>query len=71
MNYRKIAFASGLLASLSTFAQITDPKATEVWEPQPRIVTPSANNTAPSDAIVIFDGKDLLNFTNLDGNAAK
>lgn len=42
----------------------TEPKAkpedTEVWQPVPKVVTPGADNTAPpSDAIVLFDGKDL------------
>ena len=33
---------------------------TEVWEPEPAVVTPGAVNTAPpSDAIVLFDGKNL------------
>ncbi|HSC37942.1 MAG TPA: DUF1080 domain-containing protein [Chitinophagaceae bacterium] len=37
-----------------------DPKATEVWEPVPKIVTPGkAASDAPSDAIVLFDGKNL------------
>lgn len=36
-----------------------DPKATEVWTAEPRSVVPSALATAPSDAIVLFDGKDL------------
>jgi len=36
------------------------PADTEVWEPVPRVVTPGASNTAPpSDAIVLFDGKNL------------
>lgn len=36
------------------------PEDTEVWEPAPAVVTPGANNTAPpSDAIVLFDGKNL------------
>ncbi|MDX2196485.1 MAG: DUF1080 domain-containing protein [Cytophagales bacterium] len=44
---------------------------TEAWEPQPRIVTPAkANSDAPSDAMIIFDGKDLSNFTKLDGTPA-
>ena len=35
------------------------PQDTEVWEPVPKVVTPGANNTAPpSDAIVLFDGKN-------------
>jgi hypothetical protein len=33
---------------------------TEVWEPVPAVVTPGPNNTSPpSDAIVLFDGKNL------------
>lgn len=40
-------------------AQTGDPKATEVWEPEPKIVTTGAVNSAPSDAIVLFDGKNL------------
>jgi hypothetical protein len=49
----------------SVFAQQPVPAApkpqdTEVWQPVPRVVTPGTNNTAPpSDAIVLFDGKNL------------
>jgi hypothetical protein len=36
------------------------PKDTEVWEPVPPIVTPGPTNSdPPSDAIVLFDGKNL------------
>jgi Domain of Unknown Function (DUF1080) len=36
------------------------PEDTEVWEPVPAIVTPGTIDTAPpSDAIVLFDGKNL------------
>jgi hypothetical protein len=36
------------------------PQDTEVWEPVPKIVTPGATNSAPpSDAIILFDGKNL------------
>jgi hypothetical protein len=37
-----------------------NPKDTEVWEPVPKVVTPGLDNAAPpSDAIVLFDGKNL------------
>ena len=38
--------------------------------PQPRIVTPGAagRTTPPSDAIVLFNGKDTTGFTKLDGS---
>ena len=36
------------------------PEDTEVWEPVPKIVTPGATSAGPpSDAIVLFDGKNL------------
>ena len=37
----------------------TDPKLTEVWDPEPKVITPGANGSAPSDAIILFDGKNL------------
>src|SRR5258707_11311041 len=37
-----------------------NPKETEVWSPEPKIVTPGATpSDAPSDAIILFDGKNL------------
>jgi hypothetical protein len=38
-----------------------DPKATEVWQPEPEVVTPAAagNTAPPADAIVLFDGTNL------------
>jgi hypothetical protein len=70
---KKLFLLPVLFASMSnTFSQdITDPKATEVWEPEPRVVTPGNNGTAPSDAIVLFGGKDLTQWVDLNGNAPK
>ncbi|MDX2303829.1 MAG: DUF1080 domain-containing protein [Microscillaceae bacterium] len=48
-----------LLIGTSAFAQNMKPEETEVWEPVPSIVTPGENNAPPSDAIVLFNGKDL------------
>lgn len=45
----------------------------EYWTPQPKIVTPGsqATDSAPSDAIVLFDGKDLSAWVNSkDGSPA-
>jgi hypothetical protein len=33
---------------------------TEVWEPVPPVVTPGRDGVPPSDAVVLFDGSDLL-----------
>jgi hypothetical protein len=57
------------IAQATLFSQITDPKATEVWEPEPRKITPVVNNMPPSDAIVLFDGKNMDAWTDLKGNA--
>lgn len=47
------------------------PEETEVWTPVPKIVTPSpdqaAPTPAPSDAIVLFDGKNLDEWVNTKG----
>ena len=49
-----------LILSVTMNAQAGDPKLTEVWTPVPKIVTPGATNSdAPSDAIILFDGKSL------------
>jgi hypothetical protein len=40
-------------------AQQGDPKTTEVWQPTPKIISTGAINSAPSDAIVLFNGKNL------------
>jgi len=52
-------FACTLPAWAQT-AEPTDPKATEQWTPVPAVVTPGKQNeTPPSDAIVLFDGRNL------------
>ncbi len=53
------------------YGQHIDPKLTEVWEPVPPVVTPGKSCTdPPSDAIILFDGKDLNAWTDKDGNPA-
>jgi len=37
----------------------TKPEATEIWKPKPKKVVPGKYNAPPSDAIVLFDGKNL------------
>lgn len=48
-----------------------DPTVTERWEPVPVKISPAAPLTPPSDAIVIFDGKSLDQFTHRDGRPAE
>ena len=71
MKRTTFLFCCSMLAYFYLNAQITDPKATEVWEPEPRVVTPGATSmNAPSDAIILFDGTNLNEWTNNDGAAA-
>ena len=74
------AAAVPLIAQSAAQAQSTGqqkpagrPEDTEVWEPIPKVVTPGANNTAPpSDAVVLFDGKNLDEWvSNRDKSPAK
>ena len=56
------AAAATVLAQTPAAPQGPKPKPedTEVWQPEPKVVTPGAQNSAPpSDAIVLFDGKNL------------
>jgi hypothetical protein len=66
---------SGLLLSPLVHAaqsqQPADPKLTEVWEPVPRVVTPGIGAAAPSDAIVLFNGRNLSEWQRDDGSPAK
>ncbi|TAE47340.1 MAG: DUF1080 domain-containing protein [Bacteroidetes bacterium] len=78
-NTTRIATAIALIASLQTLQAQTpawtrdsqDPKATEVWEPVPAKVTTTTYGVAPSDAIVLFDGKDLSQWQGEAGGDAK
>lgn len=52
------------------------PGMSEFWTPQPKIVTPGVTTanaaiTAPSDAIVLFDGKDLSAWESPKGGPAQ
>jgi hypothetical protein len=60
---------AGNLAAQQDF--VWKPEHTEYWNNQPPVVTPSDGVKPPSDAIVLFDGKDLSAWQHADGNAAK
>ena len=74
-NAAFVAVALGLFAFSNSQAQSVPkppkmvPEMTEFWEPEVRVVTPGAENaTAPSDAIILFNGKDLSQWKAKDGS---
>jgi hypothetical protein len=47
-------------------AQTAKPEDTEAWTPVPVVVTPGKSNSeAPSDAVILFDGKNLNEWTSV------
>ena len=78
MNLKSFSILAALIgaATIPAFSQQKDiklpPEATEFWEPEPRVVTPGASDhLPPSDAIVLFDGKNLDQWkSQKDGGAA-
>lgn len=48
------------------------PESSEIWEPQPKIITPGQKyGDAPSDALVLFDGKNFDNWQATQGGDVK
>lgn len=64
-----------IILSLTMHAQVReggDPKLSEVWQPVPRVVTPGkTSQDAPSDAIVLFNGKDFSQWQSAKGGDVK
>src|SRR3954454_3200555 len=69
---RSLLFASFASLILPVFPQEQaapkpKPEETEVWSPEPKVVTPGATCTEPpSDAIVLFDGKNQDEWVSTD-----
>jgi hypothetical protein len=72
---KTVALAAMIAVALPLLAQQKPkPEETEVWQPEPTVVTPGAENNAPppSDAIILFDGKNLDEWVqNKDRSPAK
>ena len=60
------------IPTLSHAQQAGKPEDTEVYEPVPKVVIPgpTAKGTPPSDALVLFNGKDLSQWVSTDDRNA-
>jgi hypothetical protein len=74
MNKQLVWAAIGVFAFSASFGQQPadfpmKPEMTEIWDPEVPVVTPGETPMdAPSDAIILFDGKNLnAEWTNADG----
>ncbi|MFV0396560.1 MAG: DUF1080 domain-containing protein [Bacteroidales bacterium] len=57
---RTLFFIAAVALASSAFAQQRwEPRNTEYYHNQPPIITPGEGTKPPSDAIILFDGKDL------------
>ena len=67
-----IALLGAILTTLNAQnEQLTLPEQTEVWIPEPKVVVPGSETTAPSDAYVLFDGKNADAWQHGDGKPAQ
>lgn len=68
---RSISICAVLLTHICLFAQ-KDPKTTEIWTPEPKVITPGKTNSdAPSDAVVLFNGTSGSGWKHKNGDDAK
>ena len=67
--FRTLIPALSILPALATLAAEPKPEDTEVWAPVPPVVT-VAVDSAPSDAVVLFDGKNLDAWRSENGGPA-
>ena len=70
-SYSIVSFGLSILFVTSLFAQ-KDPKTTEVWTPEPKVITPGKTlSEAPADAIILFNGTTAASWQHKNGTEAK
>ena len=67
---RLTALIVTFLVTFQALSQEWHPELTEKWEPVPAIVQAGTNGSAPSDAIILFDGSSLDEWESVRGGDA-
>src|SRR5215204_1404437 len=68
---RFITICAATITQITLIAQ-KDPATTEIWKPEPKLVTPGKTNSdAPSDAIILFNGTSASEWKHMNGDEAK
>lgn len=62
-------FCAAVLVALALMGDLRTSTGAESNDPAPRVVKPGENGGPPSDAVVLFDGKDLSKWTSDKGTA--
>ena len=70
-NVVALSFMIFICMSLMAQDMKWKPEYTEYWNNQPEIITPGEGTKPPSDAIILFNGKDLSQWECEDGSEAK
>lgn len=65
-----IILVAGSAYAQDNWREKLDPKATEVWKPVPTVTASPVMAAPPSDATVLFDGKDLSQWVSVRGGDA-
>jgi len=66
-----LIFFMAIISVQTVFAQ-KDPLTTEVWKPEPQVITPGKTaSEAPSDAIILFNGTNTDSWQHKNASPAK
>ncbi len=66
-----LSFISVFIIALTNAQDVKPPQITRLYEPIPEVVTPGEGTLPPSDAIVLFNGKDMSGWLHENGKPAE
>ena len=71
MKKRVVIICVAIITTITLRAQ-KDPATTEIWKPEPKLITPGKTNIdAPSDAVILFNGTSAAGWQHKNADDAK